>query len=150
MLGLEFEIKRKPTGLRHLVLTNSNASMAMWNESNAQLLKSLASWVQEGMTNGKKDLKNNTLPRGICPHSRPNPRRRKGRPNGRDSRVSNICYELFYLLLNAISVLRLSTELKDWNIIDKLSEVRGPVFLINGRFDRKILSMSQSSELSAK
>lgn len=57
MLALEFEIRRKPAGLRRLVLTNSLASMAMWNQSNSQLVKTFPTWVQEGMAIGMKDLK---------------------------------------------------------------------------------------------
>ena len=57
MLGLEFEIRRKPAGLRRLVLSNSLASMEMWNKSNAQLVKAFPTWVQEGVAIGMKDLK---------------------------------------------------------------------------------------------
>lgn len=57
ILAFEFELRRKPDGLRRVVVTNSLASMPMWDESNAQLIKSFPTWVQEGMGIGLKDLK---------------------------------------------------------------------------------------------
>jgi len=131
MLALEFEIRRKPVGLRRLVLTNSLASMAMWNQSNAQLVKTFPTWVQEGMAIGMKDLKASA------------PAMKEFRTK-HGCRVTPLPKEYVYTLDQIFSVengdptvamAMFSTELKDWNVIDKLSEVRRSVYLINGRFD---------------
>ncbi|KAI0362151.1 alpha/beta-hydrolase [Trametes cingulata] len=55
ILGTEFEVRRRPAGLRHLILSDSLASMELWQESNAQLLKAFPKDVQEGMAAGMKD-----------------------------------------------------------------------------------------------
>ncbi|KAF8172898.1 proline iminopeptidase [Pholiota molesta] len=131
MLALEFEIRRRPAGLRRLVLTNSLAAMAMWNQSNAQLVEAFPGWVQEGMAIGMKDLKASATAMKEF-------RTRHG------CRVIPFPDEYVYTLDQLFSVEKgdptvaaamFSAELKDWDIIDKLSEVGTPVLLINGRFD---------------
>jgi len=57
ILALEFEIRRKPEGLKKLVLSSSLADMKAWNESNARLVQAFPKEIQEAMAVGMKDLK---------------------------------------------------------------------------------------------
>ncbi|PPQ94169.1 hypothetical protein CVT25_003754 [Psilocybe cyanescens] len=130
ILGFEFELRRKPAGLRRLVVTNSLASMPMWDQSNAQLVKSFPAWVQEGMAIGLKDLKASA-------------------PAMKEFRTKHGCKvdpfpreyvdSLDHLFSNkgdpTVTIAMFSTGLKAWDIIDKLPEVGVPILLINGRFD---------------
>lgn len=56
VLGLEFALRRRPRGLRHLVLAGSLASMAHWKRANARLLGACPEWVRAGMKAGPGDL----------------------------------------------------------------------------------------------
>jgi proline-specific peptidase len=56
IMGAEFEVRRQPAGLKHLILTNSLASTSLWNESNAQLVKTFPQDVEEGLKAGMSDL----------------------------------------------------------------------------------------------
>lgn len=60
MLGTEFEVRRQPAGLQRLILTNSLASMSLWNESNVLLRKNFPKDVQEGLEAGMSDPKRYT------------------------------------------------------------------------------------------
>lgn len=55
ILGSEFEVRRKPSGLKHLILSDSLAASSLWNQSNVQLLQTFPKDVQEGMGGGMKD-----------------------------------------------------------------------------------------------
>lgn len=55
ILSAEFTVRRKPEGLKKLVLSNSLPSIALWNQSNAQLMQKFPEWVQEGLRGGMKD-----------------------------------------------------------------------------------------------
>ncbi|KAF4615760.1 hypothetical protein D9613_012367 [Agrocybe pediades] len=131
MLALEYEIRRHPKGFRRLVLTNSLASMEMWDRSNAELAKSFPEWVQEGLAIGMKDLK-------------------KFGPAAKEFRKKHGCRlntfpEEYVRSLDyifgpersdpTVTVAMFSTGLKQWNIIEKIPQVTIPVLLINGRYD---------------
>lgn len=55
ILASEFEVRRQPPGLKHLILTDSLAASSLWNQSNGQLLMTFPKEVQEGMMGGMKD-----------------------------------------------------------------------------------------------
>jgi proline-specific peptidase len=57
VLAAEFEVRRQPIGLKHLVLTNTLASMSSWIESIAQLVRVFPRDVQEGLMVGMSDIK---------------------------------------------------------------------------------------------
>lgn len=50
-------MRRKPEGLKHLVLSSSLADMSAWSASNARLLKAFPQDIQDAMAVGTKDLK---------------------------------------------------------------------------------------------
>lgn len=55
ILSSELEVQRQPVGLKHLVLSDSLASSALWNKSTMELVSTLPQEVQEGMAVGMKD-----------------------------------------------------------------------------------------------
>ena len=55
ILASEFEVRRQPPGLQHLILTGSLAASALWNQSNAQLMQAFPQDVQEGLKAGMKE-----------------------------------------------------------------------------------------------
>jgi len=54
ILALEFELRRRPQGLKHLVLADSLASSALWNKSNMELMQKFPQDVQLGLRGGMK------------------------------------------------------------------------------------------------
>lgn len=55
ILGSEFEVRRQPAGLKHLVLSDSLAASSLWGKSNMELMQSMPKEVQEGLGVGMKD-----------------------------------------------------------------------------------------------
>lgn len=56
MIGAQYVAERQPSGLRHLILSDSFASMDLWNQSIAQLAQAFPPDVQEGLRLGMHDL----------------------------------------------------------------------------------------------
>jgi proline-specific peptidase len=127
ILASEFEVRRQPAGLKHLILTNSLAASSLWNQSNMQLMKEFPDDVKQGLMSGMKDPKAffNALKAFHSVHGctiRPVPEEywhtldEVFGPNG-DPTVAG------------------APILKDWSIIDRLHLIRVPTFVINGRKD---------------
>ncbi|TCD60799.1 hypothetical protein EIP91_009512, partial [Steccherinum ochraceum] len=57
ILGLEFEVRRKPKGLKKFVSASSLASTALWMRSTMELAQTLPQEVGEGLAVGMKDPK---------------------------------------------------------------------------------------------
>jgi len=55
ILASEFEVRKRPSGLRRLIIANSLAASSLWNKSNLQLLQALPEDVQQGVAGGMKD-----------------------------------------------------------------------------------------------
>lgn len=51
-LRAEFEVRRQPTGLRHLVLSNPLSSMSLWHQSNKLLIEQLPNEEKEAIAAG--------------------------------------------------------------------------------------------------
>ncbi|KAK0442695.1 proline iminopeptidase [Desarmillaria tabescens] len=118
ILGLEFEVRRRPEGLRHLVLTNSLADIGMWNASTGELSKAFPDDVQKGLAVGVADMEayGNALKAFHKKHGclvDPWP------PSADIS----------------VAVGMFTGELRIWTIVDRLDRVRVPTFVINGRAD---------------
>ncbi|KAG5334144.1 hypothetical protein C0989_004338 [Termitomyces sp. Mn162] len=139
IIASEFEIRRKPPGLRRLILTNSLASVDLWNQSNAQLMQAFPFSVQEGLIAGMTNPPQffaalqefhavhgctikpfppeyiYTLEQVFGPHGNPT--------------------------VAAAGILQKESEdhqdesRKGWSIIDRLPQIRVPTFVINGRKD---------------
>ncbi|KAK0468689.1 proline iminopeptidase [Armillaria novae-zelandiae] len=106
ILGLEFEIRRQPEGLRHLVLTNSLADMGMWSASTGKLSKAFPEDVQKGLAVGVADIE-----------------------------AYGKALKVFHKKHGCLVDPWLEELLRTWSIIDRLENVRVPTFVINGRAD---------------
>ncbi|PBK84032.1 proline-specific peptidase [Armillaria gallica] len=130
ILGLEFEVRRQPEGLRHLVLTSSLTDMGMWSASTGELSKAFPDDVQKGLAVGVADME----------------------AYGKVLRMFHKKHgclmdpwpeELVYSMNQSISpsadisvaVGMFTGELRTWSIIDRLDRIRVPTFVINGRAD---------------
>ncbi|KZT01798.1 proline iminopeptidase [Laetiporus sulphureus 93-53] len=127
ILASEFEVRRQPKGLKHLILSDSLAASSLWNKSNMQLLQEFPKEVQEGMGMGMKDPAKfyAALKQFHAKHAcnvRPYPKEVQHSfdaifgPDG-DPTVAG------------------APILNNWSIIDRLHLVRVPTFVINGRGD---------------
>lgn len=55
VLGSEFEVRRKPAGLKHLILSDSLASGKLWGEATRELIMGFPEEVGKGFAAGMKD-----------------------------------------------------------------------------------------------
>ncbi len=55
VLATEYLIRKQPSGLNKLVLSNPLASQQLWNQSNMELVKKFPRLVQEGLKAGTRD-----------------------------------------------------------------------------------------------
>ncbi|KAK0434437.1 proline iminopeptidase, partial [Armillaria borealis] len=127
ILGLEFEVRRQPEGLRHLVLTNSLADMGMWNASTGELSKAFPDDVQKGLAVGIADMEAYGKALKVF-HKK------------HGCLVDPWPEELVYSMNQSISPsadisVAVGMYLSAWSIIDRLDRVRVPTFVINGRAD---------------
>lgn len=56
MIGAQYVTERQPPGLQHLILSDSFASMDLWNQSLGQLAQAFPPDVQEGLRLGLRDV----------------------------------------------------------------------------------------------
>ncbi|TFK55503.1 proline iminopeptidase [Heliocybe sulcata] len=126
-LASEFEIRRQPAGLRHLILTNSLASSTSWSRANAELLRFFPETVREGMNSGMTD------PSGFYAAL-------SAFHEVHGCRQRPLPQEYIYTLDQVFReggdpTVAAAPILKDWSIVDKLDRVRVPTLVINGRYD---------------
>jgi pimeloyl-ACP methyl ester carboxylesterase len=55
ILASEFEVRKQPSGLNRLILTNSLAAHSLWKESNRQLLQAFPDDVRQAIAGGIKE-----------------------------------------------------------------------------------------------
>ncbi|CAL1700027.1 unnamed protein product [Somion occarium] len=127
ILALEFEVRRQPAGLKHIIASNSLASNELWKQSTKQLMERLPESVQEGLRGGLCESQKHweALQQFHAAHGctlKPMPKEYLDTllsvfgPNG-DSTVAH------------------ASILNNWSIIDRLHLVRVPTLVINGRMD---------------
>ncbi|KAG7440176.1 proline iminopeptidase [Guyanagaster necrorhizus] len=130
ILGLEFEVRKQPEGLRHLVLTSSSADMGMWNASTGELSKAFPDDVQNGLAVGVADME--VYGQAL-----------KAFHKKHGCLMDPWPEELVYSMDQSTSpsadisaaVGMFTGELRTWSIVDRLDRVRVPTFVINGRAD---------------
>jgi proline-specific peptidase len=145
VLATEFEVRRGPAGLRHLVLSDSLASGALWGAATMRLLQKFPKDVQEGMAGGMKNPSAfiSALKVFQAAHVctlKPVPAEvsytldcvfgEKGDPTVAGAPCVNFLHEFDQ------STDHRSRIMKNWSIIDRLHEIRVPAFVINGRADQ--------------
>jgi proline-specific peptidase len=55
ILASEFEVRRQPAGLKHLIIASSLAAYSLWNQSNGQLMQAFSDEVKQGLMGGMKE-----------------------------------------------------------------------------------------------
>jgi pimeloyl-ACP methyl ester carboxylesterase len=149
VLASEFAVRRRPSGLKHIILTSSLASAEAYKNSARELVSSFPEWVREGMGTPMKD-----------------PRYRKAfeaffAKHG--CRLNPQPPDFWYSLDQGIehdhiragmcvpfapkSIARSPAngapsrfdhkhgELPNWTIVDRLHEIEVPTLVINGKYD---------------
>ncbi|KAI0646400.1 proline-specific peptidase [Trametes meyenii] len=127
VLGAELAVRGRAGGLRHLVLSNSLPSAALWGQSVGQLLAAFPKEVHEGMAAGMGD-------------------RKKYREALRQLHAVHGCLvepippEFDYTLDQAAGedgdpTVPSAPILAGWSIVDRLHLVKVPTLVINGRKD---------------
>ncbi|KAF9045149.1 proline-specific peptidase [Panaeolus papilionaceus] len=127
ILASEFEVRRQPEGLKHLIITNSLAASALWNKSNGELMATFPDDVKQGLMGGMKNPEGffNALKAFHAVHGctiRPVP-----------EEYWQTLEEVFGP--NGDPTVAAAPILQNWSIIDRLHLIRVPTFVINGRKD---------------
>jgi len=127
ILATEFEVRRQPAGLKHLILSDSLAASSLWNQSNGQLLQAFPDDVKQGIMGGMKDPQKffNALKEFHAVHG---------------CTIRPVPEEYWYTLDQVFGpdgdpTVAGAPILQNWTIIDRLHLVRVPTFVINGRKD---------------
>ncbi|KZT02854.1 proline iminopeptidase [Laetiporus sulphureus 93-53] len=130
MLGAEFDVRRRSEGLRHLILTNSLASHALWVQSIIELLEPFPQEVKDAMAAGWDDLKRlaPAMRQFHAKHGctvKPMPKEFTDPIDGALGEGGD----------PTVEIAMWTGELKEWSIIDRTHLIRTPTLLINGRAD---------------
>ncbi|PCH37195.1 proline-specific peptidase [Wolfiporia cocos MD-104 SS10] len=130
MLGVEFEVRRRPQGLHHLILTNSLASHDLWVKSMVQLLDTFPQDVKDDIAASWHNPKR--FGRGLkafyAKHGctvKPMPPEFLGPVEGAFGEDGD----------PTVEIAMWTHELKEWTITDRLKQIRVPTLVINGRAD---------------
>ncbi|KAI0048056.1 proline iminopeptidase [Auriscalpium vulgare] len=112
VLGVEYEVRRQPKGLRRLILTNSLPSMALWGQSSyADIPRYKAALAK---FHAKHGCRIDPIPEDL--------QRTLNFALGEDGDPT-VGREMF------------QGELKEWSVVDQLHLVRVPTLVANGRYD---------------
>jgi len=123
----EFEVQRKPAGLRRFVCSDSLADYSLWGKSCGELLQTMSQEVQEGMMGGMADPAKYWAALQQF--------------HGRYGCTLDPPPKEYYTSMEYIfgpegdHTVANSPILDGWSIIDRLHLIRVPVFVINGRMD---------------
>ncbi|KAJ7611563.1 proline-specific peptidase, partial [Mycena polygramma] len=143
ILAAEFAVRRKPAGLKGIVLSNSLASMALWGQSNMQimsnpeLLTSEDVEVLKGGYDGDKEkmqryraVMEKVYKKHACRlEEQPEEVASGGLDPIFGNRVTGEGGDA------TVSKAMNTIELKGWTIVDRLHEINVPCLVVNGEFD---------------
>ncbi|KAI0061232.1 proline iminopeptidase, partial [Artomyces pyxidatus] len=127
MLGAELAVERQPKGMKHLILSNSLASMELWGRSNAQLAEKFSQEVQDGLHVGMADPDKYRAALQVyhAVHGctvKPVPR--------------EVAYSLQQTFDDPTVAERMfGGVLPTWSIVNRLHSIRIPVLVVNGAED---------------
>ncbi|PCH39115.1 proline-specific peptidase [Wolfiporia cocos MD-104 SS10] len=127
VIGAEYEVRRQPAGLQHLILSDSLASEELWGRSTAQLLEAFPTEVQEGIAAGMSEPKRFEAAM-----------RKFNEVHG--CTVKPTPKELVYSLDQIFgesgdTTVASANILSDWSIVERLHFVTVPTLIINGGSD---------------
>ncbi|GJJ10662.1 hypothetical protein Clacol_004889 [Clathrus columnatus] len=127
VMGSEYAVTRQPPGLKHIILANSLASIALWIQSTMQLLQAFPPEVLEGIKVGMKDpaVYYEALKIFHAKHGcivKPTPRE---------------VVETFEAVFGpeGDTTVSASPLLSGWSVIDRLHNVKASALVVNGIWD---------------
>lgn len=145
MLAMEYALTQR-AGLRSVVLSNTGASMPQWQAEDAELLKALPEKVQQTLkqheaagTTGSQEYKlagAEFYRRHASLRLRPRPdclKRMEGKPG-----------DHVYQYMWGPGEWLISGTLKDWDITNRLNEIRVPALVLVGRHDHATPALAQT------
>ncbi|KAA1477686.1 proline-specific peptidase [Dentipellis sp. KUC8613] len=138
MLAAEYAVRRRPAGLKHLVLTDSLASMPLWERCTNRLLEALPEELREmlkrheaaGTTEDKEYQEGMMVfyAKHVC-RVQPWPK------DLNDSFETMAQDPTVYHTMAGPSEFHVIGTLKTWSIVDQLHTIEYPTLVINGAYD---------------
>ncbi|KAJ7473723.1 proline iminopeptidase [Mycena galericulata] len=136
ILAAELAVRRRPAHLKGIVLSNSLAAMALWGQSNMQLMAAFPSDVQGGLKGGFGDPRKYraALEEVYKLHAcRMEVQPKEVSAGGLDPIFGD--RETGEGGDSTVSIAMNTGELKDWTIVDRLHEISVPCLVVNGKYD---------------
>lgn len=137
MLGAEHAV-RQPTGLKALIIANSPASMELWCQAANELRQALPPEVQATLLRHEAAGTTNSAEyhaaadvfyaRHVC----------RVQPEPAEVARTNAAIKAdptVYHAMNGPTEFHVIGSMRNWTIIDRLSQIQVPTLLISGRFD---------------
>ncbi|KAF5381244.1 hypothetical protein D9757_007865 [Collybiopsis confluens] len=138
MLGIEWAAKRRPEGLKRLVLVGSPASMELWAEAQDSLIERLDESVRNALRKHEKEgtTDHPDYQAGMLVFYKKHANRLDTWPEELMRSVASTEEDhTVYHTMNGPSEFCISGSIKTWSVIDLLSTVEYPVLIINGEHD---------------
>ncbi|EMD39075.1 hypothetical protein CERSUDRAFT_93124 [Gelatoporia subvermispora B] len=138
MLATQYAIDRHPIGLRHLILTSTPASIALWSQVTETLLSKLPDDVREAIERGEREGKRDTpeYSQAVLFYSNKHVCTISPWPEQMQSAFEEMQKDpTVHGHMVGPSEVYVEGTLKDWSVVDNLPHISCPTLLINGYFD---------------
>ncbi|MSP13442.1 MAG: alpha/beta fold hydrolase [Chloroflexi bacterium] len=146
MLAMEYALTQ-PAGLASLVIANSPANMSQWVSEGNLLRAELPAEVQQTLLKHEAagTVESPEYQEAMLEYYR----RHVCRLDPWPEYVSRAFEKLaqnpeVYLTMNGPSEFHVIGTLKDWNIVDRLGEIRAPTLVIGGRYDEATPAITET------
>lgn len=144
MLGMEYALTQ-PSGLASLIVANSPASMKQWVEEAGKLRADLPLDVQETLLKHEKDgtTDDEAYQTAVMVFYRRHLCRTVPWPECMQRAFMRLRHEV-YTTMNGPSEFHVIGNLKDWDIIPRLGEIKVPTLVLSGRYDEATPKISET------
>lgn len=135
MLAMQYALDRQPSP-ESLILCGSPASMPRWSRDCAELLAGLPTDVQATIQSHEQHgwTACPEYQAAILPFYRQHVCRLNPWPEGLERSFAEAGYQV-YNTMNGPSEFTVLGTLKEWDVMERLIEIRSPTLLVGGRFD---------------
>ncbi|KAE9386088.1 proline-specific peptidase [Gymnopus androsaceus JB14] len=138
MLGIEWGAKRRPGGLKRLVLVGCPASMELWAEAQNTLIEGLDEDVREALRRHEKagTTRDPEYQNGMCVFYKKHANRLENWPEELLKSVESTQADpTVYHTMNGPSEFCITGSIKTWSVIELLSSVQYPTLITNSEYD---------------
>ncbi|TFY81646.1 hypothetical protein EWM64_g2370 [Hericium alpestre] len=138
MLAAEYAIRVHSAGLKHLILTDSLASMELWEVSVHKLFKQLAEDLQETLRKHEEDgtTDSKEYQEGVAVFYGKHVCRLDPWPQDLQDAFALMGEDpTVYTTMVGPSEFNITGTLKTWSVIDKLHTIKYPTLVMNGVYD---------------